>query len=101
MAVKGQNVEVVDELIKSDPSLINMVDTKGNTALYIGTRKGRIQIVQKLLNHSGVHKLVINKCGETALDTAEKNKLSDIAGILKEHGVQCAKFIKQQPTNSA
>ncbi|XWS43672.1 hypothetical protein CRYUN_Cryun16bG0123400 [Craigia yunnanensis] len=101
MAVKGQNVEVVDELIKSDPSLINIFDNKGNTALHIGTRKGRIQIVQKLLNHSGVHKLVINKSGETALDTAEKNMLSDIAGILKEHGVQCAKSIKTQPTNSA
>ncbi|KAK6249206.1 hypothetical protein QUC31_020771 [Theobroma cacao] len=101
MAVKGQNVEVVDELIKSDPSLINMVDAKGNTALHIGTRKCRIQIVQKLLNHSGDHKLVINKFGETALDTAEIYKLSDIAGILRNHGVQCAKFIEPQPTNSA
>ncbi|XVF76567.1 hypothetical protein PTKIN_Ptkin13bG0276100 [Pterospermum kingtungense] len=101
MAVKGQNVEVVDELIMSDPSLVNMVDTKANTALHIGTRKGRIQVVQKLLNHSGIDKLVINKHGETALDTAEKNKLSDIAGVLKEHGVQSAKFIKRQPTNSA
>ncbi|EOY29491.1 Ankyrin repeat family protein, putative [Theobroma cacao] len=118
MAVKGQNVEVVDELIKSDPSLINMVDAKGNTALHIGSRKGRIQvvnsyitlqqitnqkllIVQKLLNHSGDHKLVINKFGETAPDTAEIYKLSDIAGILRNHGVQCAKFIEPQPTNSA
>ncbi|XP_022744798.1 ankyrin repeat-containing protein At5g02620-like [Durio zibethinus] len=101
MAVKGQNVEVVDELIKSDPTLINMADNKGNTALHIATRKGRIEIVQKLLNHSGVDKLVINKYGETALDTAENNKLSDISGILKEHGVQCAKFIKPQPKNSA
>ncbi|XVE76297.1 hypothetical protein DITRI_Ditri12bG0160800 [Diplodiscus trichospermus] len=101
MAVKGQNVEVVDELINSDPSLINMVDAKGNAALHIGTRKGRIEIVQKLLNHSGVDKLVINKSGETALDTAKRNKLSDIAGILKEHGVRSAKFLKPQPTNSA
>ncbi|XVF55352.1 hypothetical protein PTKIN_Ptkin06aG0030400 [Pterospermum kingtungense] len=101
MAVKGQSVEVVDELIKSDPSLINMTDAKGNTALHIGTRKGRIQIVQHLLNHSAVHKLVINKSRETALDTAENNKLSDIASILKEYGVQCAKSIKTQPTNSA
>ncbi|KAK8561830.1 hypothetical protein V6N13_149021 [Hibiscus sabdariffa] len=101
MAVKGQNVEVVDVLIKSDPSLINMVDAKGNTALHIGTRKGRIQIIEKLLNDSGVDKIVINKCGETALDTAEKNKLSDIACFLKEHGVQSAKSIKQHPANSA
>ncbi|OMO72701.1 hypothetical protein CCACVL1_17644 [Corchorus capsularis] len=101
MAVKGLNVEVVDELLKSDPSLINMVDTKGNTALHIATRKGRIQIIQKLLNQSGVDKIVINKSGETALDTAENNKQSDIADILKEHGVQCARFLKTQPTNPA
>ncbi|GMI80053.1 hypothetical protein like AT1G07710 [Hibiscus trionum] len=101
MAVKGQNVEVVDVLIKLDPSLINMVDAKGNTALHIGTRKGRIQIIEKLLNDSGVHKLVINKSGETALDAAEKNKLSVIACILKEHGVQSAKSIKPHPANSA
>ncbi|KAL4346839.1 hypothetical protein GQ457_17G009990 [Hibiscus cannabinus] len=95
---KRHNVEVGDVLIKSDPSLINMVDAKGNTALHIGTRKGRIQIVEKLLN---VHKLVINKSGETALDAAETNKLSVIACILKEHGVQCAKSIKPHPANSA
>ncbi|KAK8534755.1 hypothetical protein V6N12_057399 [Hibiscus sabdariffa] len=82
MAVKGHNVEVVDVLIKSDPSLINMVDAKGNTALHIGSRNGRIQ------------------SGETALDAAETNKLSVIACILKEHGVQSAKSIKPHPENS-
>ncbi|TYI87475.1 hypothetical protein E1A91_D04G137700v1 [Gossypium mustelinum] len=101
MAVKGHNVEVVDVLLKSDPSLINMVDAKGNTALHIGSQKGRLQIVEKLLNDSGLNKLVINKSRETALDAAEKNKLSDIACILKEHGVQSAKSIKPHPANSA
>ena len=33
MAVKGQSLEVVEELIKADPSIINMVDNKGNTTL--------------------------------------------------------------------
>ncbi|MFQ6641724.1 hypothetical protein Gotur_016378 [Gossypium turneri] len=113
MAVKGHNVEVVDVLLKSDPSLINMVDAKGNTALHIGSQKGRLQsvslsnlysifqIVEKLLNDSGLNKLVINKSRETALDAAEKNKFSDIACILKEHGVQSAKSIKPHPANSA
>ena len=27
MAVKGQSLEVVEELIKADPSTINMIDT--------------------------------------------------------------------------
>lgn len=43
MAVKGQNLEVVEELIRADPMTINLVDTKGNTALHIAaTRKDRL-----------------------------------------------------------
>ncbi|PPS15030.1 hypothetical protein GOBAR_AA05549 [Gossypium barbadense] len=87
MAVKGHNVEVADVLLKSDPSLINMVDAKGNTALHIGSQKGRLQ-------SSTSH-------GKRLLTAAEKNKLSDIACILKEHGVQSAKSIKPHPANSA
>jgi ankyrin repeat protein len=44
MAVKGQSLVVVEELIKADPSTINLVDNKGNTALHIATRKGRTQV---------------------------------------------------------
>lgn len=44
MAVTGQSLVVVEELIKADPSTINMVDNKGNTALHIATRKGRTQV---------------------------------------------------------
>jgi ankyrin repeat protein len=44
MAVKGQNVVVVEELIHAEPSSINIVDTKGNSALHIATRKGRAQV---------------------------------------------------------
>lgn len=44
MAAKGQSVEVVNELISSKPDLINMLDSKGNTALHIATRKGRTKV---------------------------------------------------------
>ncbi|KAL8251774.1 hypothetical protein R6Q59_035467 [Mikania micrantha] len=95
MAVKGPNVEVVNALIEADNGLINMVDKKDNTALHITTRKGRTQIVKALLNHNGIiNKQVINKYGETALDTAEKFGRSEIALILQEHGVPKAKSIK-------
>ncbi|KAG4205042.1 hypothetical protein ERO13_A04G078400v2 [Gossypium hirsutum] len=87
MAVKGHNVEVADVLLKSDPSLINMVDAKGNTALHIGSQKGRLQVP-----NISLQKFTL---------AAEKNKLSDIACILKEHGVQSAKSIKPHPANSA
>ncbi|GAV64978.1 Ank_2 domain-containing protein/PGG domain-containing protein [Cephalotus follicularis] len=101
MAVKGQNVELVNELIKSDPSLINMEDNKGNTALHVASRKNRAQIVWNLLSHSDINKAAINKSGETAIDTSEKTGHSKIAAILKEHGVQRAKFINPTTTNMA
>lgn len=95
MAVKGQNVEVVNELIAADNGLINMVDKKDNTALHITTRKGRVEIVWALLNHKEIiNKEVINKYGETALDTAERFGRSEIAIILQQHGVPKAKSIK-------
>ncbi|XP_076889277.1 ankyrin repeat-containing protein At5g02620-like isoform X2 [Bidens hawaiensis] len=97
MAVKGQNVEVVNALIEADSGLINMVDKKDNTALHITTRKGRKEIVCALLNHKGtLNKEVINKYGETALDTAEKFGRSEIALILQEHGVPKAQSLKNK-----
>ncbi|KAB1221613.1 hypothetical protein CJ030_MR2G006823 [Morella rubra] len=101
MAVKGHSTELVDELVNSDPSLINMMDTKGNTALHISARKGRAQIVSNLLAYEGMEKLAINKSGETALDTAEKTGHSEVALILREHGVQNANSIKPPTTNTA
>ncbi|KAH9701052.1 ANK REP REGION domain-containing protein [Citrus sinensis] len=68
MAVKGQNIEVVEELIKAEPASVNMVDTKGNSPLHIATRKGREQ----------------------------KTGHSNLAALLREHGVESAKNMKPQ-----
>ncbi|KAH9661237.1 ANK REP REGION domain-containing protein [Citrus sinensis] len=68
MAVKGQNIEVVQELIKAEPASVNMVDTKGNSPLHIATRKGREQ----------------------------KTGHSNLAALLREHGVESAKNMKPQ-----
>lgn len=46
MTVEGKNVELVDELVKIDPSLLNMVYNKGNTTLDIATRKDRAQVIK-------------------------------------------------------
>ncbi|XP_009599077.1 ankyrin repeat-containing protein At5g02620-like [Nicotiana tomentosiformis] len=102
MAVKGQSVDVVNELIQSDPSLATIIDGKGNTALHIATRKGRVEIVQALVKDKRMKWDVINKSGETALDIAEKGRQSEIATILKEHGILSAKNMKLVlPTRSA
>ncbi|XP_062117100.1 ankyrin repeat-containing protein At5g02620-like [Humulus lupulus] len=94
MAVKGHNVELVTEMLKANLSLINMVDAMGNTALHTATRKGRAEIVQMLLSHKEVDTTVINKHGETVLDTADRNGQPEIAAVLRERGIQSAKFIR-------
>ncbi|KAJ0581713.1 putative PGG domain-containing protein [Helianthus annuus] len=54
-----------------------------------------LQIVCALLNPKGtINKQVINKYGETPLDTAEKFGRSEIAIILQKHGVPKARSIK-------
>ncbi|XP_047316502.1 ankyrin repeat-containing protein At5g02620-like [Impatiens glandulifera] len=100
MAVKGLNDELVDVLLSSDCSLLQMVDGKGNIPLHIAARKGRNLIVRSLLKHeSGVeNRNIINKSGETALDTAQKVGNSEIAKILIENGVQHANSLKPNPT---
>ena len=45
MAVKGQNEEIVLELLKLDPSVFRLEDNKGNTALHIAIKKGRTQVL--------------------------------------------------------
>lgn len=45
MAVKGQNEEILMELVKPDPAVLSLEDNKGNTALHIATKKGRTQVI--------------------------------------------------------
>ncbi|KAJ7980916.1 Ankyrin repeat-containing protein [Quillaja saponaria] len=113
MAVKGQKLEVVEELIKSEPSSINMVDTKGNTALHISNQEGQssgqpeltyrvlfCRLLGLLLGHKETDTKAVNRSGETAFDTAEKTGNPSIAAILQEFGVQSAKTIKPQAAKS-
>jgi ankyrin repeat protein len=44
MAVKGQNEEILLELVKPDRAVLNLEDNKGNTALHIAAKKGRNQV---------------------------------------------------------
>ncbi|KAK2978328.1 hypothetical protein RJ640_000158, partial [Escallonia rubra] len=96
--VKGQNAEFVLELIKPDPSVTSLEDNKGNTALHIATRKGRIQIVQCLLSVEGININAINKTGETPLDIADKFGPPELFTILKDAGATHSKDHGKPPT---
>lgn len=101
MAVKGQSLEIVEELLKSDVSLVNMTDSKGNTALHIGARKGRCDIIKRLLQLEEIDLKAINRFGETALDTAEKTGQTVIAAMMVEGGVPTARALNAPTPNPA
>ncbi|KAE8686717.1 hypothetical protein F3Y22_tig00111029pilonHSYRG00018 [Hibiscus syriacus] len=100
MAVKGQNEEIVLELLKPDPSVLRVEDNKGNTALHIAITKGRTQIVRCLLSVEGININSANKAGETPLDIAEKVGTPELVSILKEAGATNSKD-HGKPTNPA
>jgi ankyrin repeat protein len=49
MAVKGQNEGIVLELVKPDPAILSVEDSKGNTPLHTATNKGRIKVSSSLI----------------------------------------------------
>lgn len=60
-----------------------------------------LQIVHRLLDCREIDKDAINKSGETALDTAQKNGRLDIANFLQDRGAQSAKSMKSSTANTA
>ena len=53
-----------------------------------------MQIVKLLLEQKENVTSAVNRCGETAVDTAEKTGNHEVQAILLEHGVQSARTIK-------
>lgn len=57
--------------------------------------------MRQLLENKGLDKLAVNRSGETAFDTAEKNGQSETASILQELGVLSAKSLNPTTKNTA
>lgn len=60
-----------------------------------------VQIVRLLLAHKETDTEAINRCSETAIDTAEKTGQADVAAILREHGVPSARSLNPNAPNPA
>jgi ankyrin repeat protein len=44
MALKGKSIDVVEELLITNPSIIDLQDKKGNATLHTTTRKWYVQV---------------------------------------------------------
>ncbi|ONM56408.1 Ankyrin repeat family protein [Zea mays] len=97
LASKGQNAEILLELLKPDVSVIHVEDGKGNRPLHVATRKGNtivsdiISMVQTLISVEGIEINAVNRAGETAFAIAEKQGNEELVNILREAGGVTAK----------
>jgi uncharacterized membrane protein YqjE len=100
MASKGQNADIVVELLKPDISVVHVEDKQGNRPLHVATRKGNIIIVQTLLSVEGIDVNAVNRSGETAFAIAEKMNNDELVNILKEAGGVIAKEPVHPPNST-
>lgn len=76
-------------LLKRDDVDVNVQGPHGNTALIWATLRGRLDEICELLEVDGVDVSVRNKAVSTALDTARKCELFEIASCLEVHSKVC------------
>ncbi|CAA6667756.1 unnamed protein product [Spirodela intermedia] len=98
VAVKGQNVAMIVELLKADPSVVNVKDFKGNTPLHIAARKAHPLIVKTLTEVEGVEVNAFNRARETPVDILEKNSNEELASVLRDAGGAAARDLAVPPS---
>ncbi|RXK13544.1 hypothetical protein CP965_06995 [Halarcobacter mediterraneus] len=80
-AVRSNNKELVNSLIKENKELLNKKDRFGYTPLHLASRFNHLEIV-KLLIDSGAEVNTQDKYGDTPLIDATKNNFTSISKLL-------------------
>jgi ankyrin repeat protein len=62
---------------------VNAKDHQGVTPLLLASRLGHLFAVKLLLAHPSINLGIADKIGQTAFIAASRNKMSDIAGLLR------------------
>ncbi|XP_010528960.1 PREDICTED: ankyrin repeat-containing protein At2g01680 [Tarenaya hassleriana] len=105
MAAKGQNAEVVEEILHAGYPILNERDRKGNTALHIATRKSRPQIVSLLLAYTSIEVNAVNNQKETAMDLADRLQYGgsalEINEALIDAGAKHGRYVGQEDETMA
>lgn len=79
------NVQMVADLLKENPALVNSLDADGDTPLHIAARKGHKELTLLLLrNQADVN--AVNALHVTPLKLAKGFGHGEAAAILRQHG---------------
>ncbi len=79
----------VDELLTSDPDLVDSVDRNGRGLLHEACAHGDIKTVRVLLRH-GADASLVDARGQTPLDRATSHRHRAVVAALKTHAKQVA-----------
>ena len=91
----GKNVTMKTiEFLVEHGAKLDEIDGDGYTPLHRAVLDKRADVVKCLAEHGANLNLVMEKDWKTALDLAEENHLSEIAGYLKSRGAVSGKSIK-------
>ncbi|KAI1316229.1 hypothetical protein EDD11_010276 [Mortierella claussenii] len=109
-ACKSDNLDLLDEVLSSDPSTfdVNHTDGLGNSALHYAARSASTECLEVLLYFDGINVNIANRIeGDTPLHKAAAYDDPDIAlhmaQILVEHGasLNALNKLKQKPADKA
>lgn len=89
-AIKQEHLDQVKVAIKHHPSLVNMKDDKGNTALLIAAQGKTTDILDTLIKHHASVNYQHPKSGQTALMLAAQNGRLENAKYLLKHDANAA-----------
>ena len=73
----------VVELLLERHVILDQVDTKGNTALHLASRRDHVRVVELLLDHGA--EVLLNDHGLTCLDVAMEQKNEDVVMAIVKH----------------
>ena len=90
-AVRNNQLEVVNILIRHAKLDVNKFDSAGESPLFNAAENGFIEVVNALLTHPRIN-LNQEKYGKTALYLAAKNKHKDVVESLVKHIIQYSKM---------
>ena len=89
------NVEIVEKMVKENPSLVDFSDYDKRTVLHVAASEGCSNIVTFLLNNGAPHNRS-DRWGDSPVDDAMRHGHKDIERLLRSRGLNPATLMSRR-----